>query len=430
MSKSKHFSRRQFLAAGAAAVAVPYFVPAKAFGANDRINVAYIGTGRRAKDLRAIPDDMQAVALADVNMKRLQDWRESSWGKKQGIQENRLYQDYREMLELDEVDAVIISTPDHWHALNSIHAMKAGKDVYVEKPMTLTIREGRLMVDTARKLGRICQVGTQQRSSRENRIACALVRDGRIGNVHTVHAANYPSPWECDLPEEKTPEHIDWDMWNGPVERRGYNEKLYLPRVGQGGHEWGWISFRPYSGGEMTGWGAHGFDQIQWALGKDNTSPVKIWPVPDSEPDFDGIHRGPRCHVHMEYADGTLLKVDGQGAGAGGWFEGDKGEIKIDRTSYASNIKDIGKDLPELPVIQQEGGTAAHIVNWAHAVRTHELPNSDVEICHHSTILCHLGNIARWLGREAKWDSNTETFPGDDEANKYLDRERQAPWTL
>lgn len=429
MKQSKRFSRRTFLAASAAAAA-PMVVPARVFGANDKINLGYIGTGRRSGQLRGVGDDVQVVALADVNLNRMKEWRLGRWGRTYGLEEKDLYQDFREMLARVDLDAVIVGTPDHWHALHAIHAMRAGKDVYVEKPMTLTIREGRLMTETAREHGRMCQVGSQQRTMRANRIGCALVREGRIGKVHTVHAANYPSPWECTLPQEAAPDYLDWDMWCGPTQPRGYNEKLYVPRGGKGGHEWGWISFRPYSGGEMTGWGAHGLDQIQWALGKDHTTPVEVWPELDNVPPDDGIHKGPRCVVCMKYADGTVLRLDGRAGGGGGWFEGEDGEIVIDRGKYSCKPDGLDEPAPELPEIAHEGDTDAHIANWVHSIRTRALPVADVEIGHRSTILCHLGNIARWLRRKAVFDPQTETFPGDDEANALLDRKRRAPWTL
>ena len=430
MTARRKPTRRHFLAAAAAAVAAPYFVPARAFGANDRVNIGYIGCGRRADGLRGVPGDAHVIALADVNKQRLQDWAKGKLGRDYGITDDKLFQDYREMLGLEDLDAVIISSPDHWHALHSIHAMEAGKDVYVEKPMTLTIREGRLMVDAARAHGRICQVGSQQRTMQENRVACALVRAGRIGKVHTVHTENYPSPWECTLTEEEAPEYINWCMWCGPTQYRGYHEKLYTPRGGQQGQEWGWISFRPYSGGEMTGWGAHGLDQIQWALGMDASGPVAVWPLLDQEPAFDGVHQGPRYPVHMRYANGTVVKLDNQGAPGGGWFEGDEGELKIDRGRYVIKPDTLDDALPELEPLSFVGDTNEHIANWIQCIRTRQTPNADVEIGHRSTTVCHLGNISCWLKREITWDPVTETFPGDDEANSYLDRERRAPWTL
>ena len=420
-------TRRQFLLAASAAV-TPLVVPRRVFGANDRINVGWIGCGRRAGQLQGIPEDAQAVAFADVNIKRAQG--SLRFGRNYGMTKDDCYQDYREMLERDDLDAVIIATPDHWHALNSIHAMNAGKHVYCEKPMTLTIREGRLMVDAARKNNVACQCGSQQRTMEQNRIGCALVREGRIGKVHTVHAACFPTSWECDLPEmDAPPEEVDWDMWCGPTEPRGYHDKLYVPRGGKKGHEWGWISFRTYSGGEMTGWGAHGFDQIQWALGKDDTGPKKIIPQEESPP-FDGVHLGPNNYIDMVYDDGTVMKIDGKAGGGGGWFQGENGEVKIDRGKYACKPESLDDELPPLPASSHTGDTDMHIANWLHCARTGIRPNADVEIGHRSSTVCHLANIARWLKRELTWDPDTETFPGDDEASSYIDRDRRAPWVL
>ncbi len=431
MSNTPRLTRRTFLkhstAVTAAAIA-PMIIPSSAFGANDRVNVGYIGTGRRGGQLRGLPSDTAVIALADCNIKRPERWKRSSWGKEKGVK--KCFQDYREMLEMKSLDAVIVASPDHWHALHSIHAMNAGKHVYCEKPMTLTIREGRCMVDAARKNNVVCQCGSQQRTMEKNRIGCALVREGRIGKVHTVHAACFPTSWECTLPEmDAAPEEIDWDMWCGPTEPRGYNDKLYVPRGGKKGHEWGWISFRRYSGGEMTGWGAHGFDQIQWALDKDDTGPTKIIPREDG-PAFDGVHLGPNNYIDMVYDDGTVMKIDGKAGGGGGWFEGEDGEVKIDRGKYACKPDTLDDEMPPLPASSHTGDTDEHIANWLHCARTGERPNADVEIGHRSSTVCHLGNIARWLKRELTWDPVTETFPGDDEANSYLDRDRRAPWTI
>lgn len=425
-----NLSRRQFMAGMTAAVA-PMILPRTVFGANDRINVGWIGCGRRGGQLQGLPADARAAAFSDVNISRARSWAKGKFGRRYDVNPAKdAYQDYREMLERDDLDAVIVATPDHWHALNAIDAMNKGKHVYCEKPMTLTIREGRLMVEAARKNKVACQCGSQQRTMEANRIGCALVRAGRIGKVHTVHAACFPTSWECTLPEEdKAPEEIDWDMWCGPTEPRGYHKKLYVPRGGKLGHEWGWISFITYSGGEMTGWGAHGFDQIQWALNKDHTGPTKITPLEES-PRFDGIHLGPNNYINMEYADGTVMKIDGNAGGGGGWFEGEDGEIKIDRGSYKCKPDSLDDVLPELPESSHTGDTNEHIANWLHCARTGDKPNADVEIGHRSSTVCHLGNIARWLKRELVWDPETETFPGDDEANSYLDRKRRAPYTL
>ncbi len=425
MAEPKRLTRRQLLRKGAttaaAGFAAPYFVPSHVLaapgrpGANDKIGLGFIAVGRRAGGLRgmvtkSIKDGhaAQIVAVSDVHTDRMDSFCGSATWKK--------YQDYRKLLEDKDVDGVIISTPDHWHALNSIHAMQAGKDVYIEKPMTLTIREGRLMVDAARKHKRICQTGSQQRSMSQCRFGCELIRNGRIGKLKLVHGANYPSPFDTPKhPAESVPDGLDWDMWCGPTEPRPYNKKLYLPRP----HPTGWISYRPYSGGEMTGWGAHGLDIIQWALGTDKSGPTEVWPVGE----------GLTCEVRFRYANGLEVHLDGKASGGGGLFEGEKGKILVVRRKYRTWPESIGKTPIRSDEVHLEK-SEDHMGNWFDCMRSRKLPIADVEIGHRSSTMCHLGNIARWTGRKLKWDPEKERFLGDDEANKLIDRTRRAPYVL
>jgi predicted dehydrogenase len=416
MGKSKKVSRRGFLTQSTrlalAGVAAPCIIPSGVLasagepGANDRIGIGFIGVGRRAQQLMGLPKGAEIVAISDVHQQRLD---EVAKGKKY-----RTYKDYRKMLESSDVDAVIIATPDHWHALNSIHACQAGKDVYCEKPMSLTIREGRAMVEAVRKHKRIFQTGSQQRSMDACRFGCELVRNGRIGKIHTVHADNYPSPWECDLPPQPVPDGLDWDMWLGQTPLRPYHIDIYLPRAKPG-----WISFRPWSGGEMTGWGAHGLDLIQWALGMDESGPVELWPEGE----------GLKCPVTFRYANGIVVKLDGKGPHGGGLFVGDKGEIMIDRGKYKTTPDALAKDpLKDSDIHLYKSND--HMRNWVDCIRSRQLPIADVEIGHRSTAMCHLGNIARWAGRKLQWDPVKERFVGDEEANKFVERPMRAPWTL
>ena len=427
-------TRRRFLKsqiAAAGAVAVPYFVPSGALasadqpGANDRIGVGYIGVGRRAGQLMNLPPEGRIVAAADVYLKRA----EETAAKYKGA----AYQDYRKMLESKDVDAVVLATPDHWRALTAIDACQAGKDIYAEKPMTLTIREGRLMVQAVRKYNRVFQTGSQQRSMAVNRLACELIRNGRIGKVHTVIGSNYPSPWEGNLPGQPVPDGLDWDMWCGPVEPVPYNEDLYSPRANPG-----WISLRPFSGGEVTGWGAHGLDQVQWALGMDETGPVEIWaegdkfdaPVysePESRARGDKVCKTPS--VFMRYANGVLLKLGDEGPGGGGVFIGDKGKITIDRGKLSSDPEEIARQPIEDSDVHLYKSDN-HMQNWFDCIKSRQRPVADVAIGHSSTTLCHLANIARWLGRSAEWDPVKEVFPDDDEANAHLDRRRRKAYQL
>ncbi len=434
MKDTKKVSRRAFLRRStkwtAVAVAAPYFVPSSAFGANDRVGIAYIGLGRRARQLMKLPRKTEVVACSDIYEKRMKAFCASRFGRKA-----KAYADYRELLEDKNVDGIITASPDHWHALVSIHACQAGKDVYVEKPMTVTVEEGRVMVTAARKYNRIVQVGSQQRSTVENQVACELIRQGVLGKIKVIHGANFPSPWECELPAEEVPEGLDWERWLGPTPPRPYHTDLYLPRAEERrddkGRRLGWISFRTWSGGEMTGWGAHGLDQMQCALGMDETGPVEVWPELEG---WKGPEKWPEgasltCPVSFRYADGTLVKLDGKGAGGGGIFVGEKGTINLGRGKFSLEPL----DLVEEKVRKKKtfgDPTAIHIANWVKCMRTRELSVADVAIGHRSTTMCHLGNIARWTGRRLKWDPEREIFPDDKEANALLSRPMREPWTL
>ena len=419
-------TRRRFLkrtaGATAALATAPQIIPASAFGANERIGIGFIAMGRRAKqlysDLRTVQREanVETVAVSDLYDERMN---KAPVGRKWAK-----YPDYRKLLEDKNVDAVIVATPDHWHAINSIHAMEAGKDVYVEKPMTLTIREGRAMVNAARKFKRIVQVGSQQRSMPQNALGCKLIRDGALGKVHTIHGANYPSPWECELPAQEIPEGLNWDMWFGRTDPRPYHIDLFLPRAqnrkDEKGRRLGWISFRPWSGGEMTGWGAHGLDQIQCALGMDESGPVEMWAE-----EGDSVTRP----VSFRYANGTTVLLDGTSGGGGGIFEGEQGSIRIDRAKLDSKPADLTEDaLAECK--ERPYKTGDHMKNWLDCIRSREVPIADVAIGHRSTSMCHLGNIARWVGRKLVWDPEKECFPGDDDANSYIERPMRAPWQI
>ncbi|MBM3335961.1 Gfo/Idh/MocA family oxidoreductase [Candidatus Sumerlaeota bacterium] len=432
MDDLRKLSRRNFLAGGATAaaggLAAPHLVPASALaapgrpGPNDRIGVGYIGVGRRGMQLSGLPAAGQIVGVCDIDRNRAQ----AAAARLQCPP----YTDYRKMLEAKDVDAVLVATPDHWHALVCIRACQAGKDVYCEKPLGLTVREGRAMLDAARKYGRVFQVGMQRRSSSAYRIGCALAREGRLGKVHTVIGPNYPSPWLSKLPAQPVPDGLDWDVWCGQTEPVPFNQDIYIQRARPG-----WISLQPYSGGEMTGTGAHTLDIVHWALGADHTGPVEVWaeggklePVVYSAPE-DRNRGDAHCsrghQVAFRYANGVTMKLDDA---TQDWvFLGDKGKMTI------ANEK-ITTDPPEIAAEALKGvkkdGPASHLQNWLDCIKSRERPNADVEIGHCSTTVCHLGNIARWVGRKLRWDHEKEIFPGDDEANGYLERPMRKPYEL
>ncbi len=433
MRRRRLFTRRQALGRASrviAGLAVPLIAPRGLLGSarqappSDRIGIGYIGCGRRSQNLRGLPREARIVAAADCYLPRA----ESVVKKLNG----QAFQDYRKLLELHEVDALIIASPDHWHALHTIHACQAGKDVYVEKPLSLTIREGRLMVEAARKYKRIVQCGSQQRSMAANRRACEIVRNGLLGRIHTVIGYNYPSPWECRFPGEPVPEGLDWDLWCGPTDPVPFHPDIFAPRTRPG-----WISFRPWSGGEMLGWGAHGLDQVQWALGMDSSGPVEVWtegepfrPPTYTEPAprelGEAITRVPK--VRFLYPGGIVLKLD-DGPMGGAVFVGEKGKLVVDRGKFAATPEGLAEEpLPAGRIRLYVSND--HIGNWFECMSSRKLPVADVELAHRAATVGHLGNIARWIGRKLRWDPVREVFPDDAEANAYLDRPRRRGFEL
>lgn len=443
MKKTSTVSRRHFLrhaaTATAAGVALPYFVPSGVLaangqpGANDRINLGVIGMGRRAGDLvreAARLTDARLMAFADLNLQR---------AKAESAKNNNCFacQDYRQLLERKDVDAVITATPEHWRSNICIHACQAGKDLYVEKPMTLTIREGRLMVEAARKYKRVFQIGSQQRSDWTDIAGCEFIRGGGLGKIKKAYCWNYPTPWECALPEEPVPAGLDWDMWCGPTEKVPYNKDLYQPRANPG-----WLSFRRYSGGEMTGWGAHGFDMMQYALGMDESGPLDIWTegpkfqtvtYTKSESKKRGDETTNKPKVFFRYAGDIVMElVDKTPDGVkppsfGGIIVGEKGTFTIDRGRISSDPEELALDILKK---RPRGYNGSHIADWLSCIKSRKNPRADVEIGHRASTVCHLGNIARWTGRKLKWDPVKEVFPDDQEANGHLDRVRRQPWEL
>lgn len=441
MSGLRGISRRRFLkhtsvvAAGVAAA--PYAIPSGVLaapgqpGANDRIGIAFIGTGRRAnqmlgdlRNLPSLPGEVRLVALSDVWPKKcheyIKSYQEQVFGPKGGKTgaDYAVYQDYRELLERNDVDAVIVTTVDHWHALPAIHACQAGKDVYGEKPLTLTIAEGRAMVNAVRKYGRVFQTGTQQRSYLRNRQGCELVRNGRLGKIKEVICTNYGSSKPCsayDLPTEPVPDGLDWDRWCGQTEPRPFSTHIYLTY-----NDPGWQRLREYSGGLMTNWGAHGLDMVQWALGTDDTGPVEITPHGN---EFNS-------QVSFRYASGVVVKLqtDDRVLG-GGHFVGEKGELVMTRGKFNTVPVSISQErIGDSDVRLYKSDN--HLQNFIDCIKSRERCAADVEIGHRTATICHLCGIARRLGRTLRWDPEQETFPGDDEANTYLDRPKRAPYGL
>ena len=293
--------------------------------ANDRIIIGFIGCGNRAKQLMdQVPPPGHIVAVADCYLKRANDAvkeKQTKWN---------VYQDYREMLDKEKLDAVVVATPDHARTGIAIRACMAGKDVYAEKPLTAYIAEGRALVNAARKYNRVFQVGSQQRTMERNRVACEFVRNGGLGKLSYVQGLAYGGPKRyTGLPEEPVPETDNWDVWCGPTEKRPFNNAL----------QFAWMQWRDYSGGDMTNWGAHGVDQIQWALGMSHSGPVELWPVTP----------GTNGNVSMRYANGVEVRMEltrPHGPEGGGIFVGEHGKLEINRNKFTTNPPDLIPNAP------------------------------------------------------------------------------------
>lgn len=411
--------RRSFLKSAALGASAPLFVPADVLGRNggtaagDEIRVGVVGTGSRARQLMSqLRAPGRLVAIADCYLKRMID------AEKQIGQELPKYQNYEQMFEREQLDAVIIATTDHGRSLPCIRACQAGLDVYAEKPLTAYVQEGRQVVQAARKYNRIFQVGTQQRTMELNRFCCDFVLNGGLGDIKLVQALNYGSsrryPGDMKLDQQPVPQGDDWDMWCGPTEMRPFNEKL----------QFGWMQWWDYSGGAMTNWGAHGVDQIQSALGMSHTGPRELWPV---EPGSG--------KVAMKYANGLMVRFElEKGPNGGAIFTGSKAKMEINRNRFATNPEGFVLDAPsgeQQAKWEGPGWTAGpHLDNWLDCIRSRNEPNADVEVGHRSITVCHLVNITRELNRRLVWNPETEQFEGDDEANAKLTRPRRKGYEL
>lgn len=415
----------------AAAVAAPAIVPGSALGAagrpapSERITLGFIGTGKMAGDyhlaeLLKFPD-VQAVAVCDVDTNRRLHAKkrvEDAYRQKSGFKGCADYNDFRELLAHKDIDAVVIATPDHWHAIPLIEACKAGKDVYCEKPLTLTIAEAKRCIEAARKHDRVVQTGSQQRSSVFGpfRKACELVRSGRLGKIQRVTVGvGEPSKW-CDLWREEMEPGLDWEMWLGYAPHRPYHSIL-SPR-GVHKHFPLWRAYREYSGGGMTDMGAHHFDIAQWALDMDSSGPVKVIPPED-----------PKAEHGVRYIYSNGIEMEHVKSPDGCVFYGANGKLHITRERLTSEPESIVKEplgANEVHLFESPG----HHRNWIDCIRSRKRPICDVEIGARSATVCHLGNLAYWNHWTLNWDPAQWRFVDDAEANTWLDRPRRDPWQL
>ena len=431
MRRRKKISRRQFLkrAAGvtAGAMAFPYVVPSSALGKvgtvapSDRIVMGVIGTGLQGvSDMRSFLNinEVQVVAVCDVDRVH-RDQAKQVVDQMYGNNDCAAYNDFRAVTRRSDIDAVLIATPDHWHTLPAVDAAKHGQDLFVEKPLTLTIQEGRVLSDTVRRYSRVLQTGSQQRSNRNFRFACELVRNGRLGKLHTVRVTipgNNRTTGPTWTPQP-VPEGFDYDFWLGPAPWQPYHEQRCH------------YQFRfilDYSGGQVTNWGAHYLDIAQWALGMDDSGPVEI--TGHGEFPTSGLFTtATKVDFRCTYADGVELTC--MTGGQGVRFEGTDGWVFVNReiieAGPASLVQErIGPD--EIHLYESRD----HKQNFLDCIRLRKKPIADVEIGHRSATLCHLGNIAMLRGSTLRWNPDREEFKGDDAANRMRSRPMRLPSTL
>lgn len=461
-NSASRWDRRRWLktvGASAVGVALPSIVPASVLGANapsNRVNLGLIGCGHQSQ--RIVPsflahDDARIVAVCDVNKSgtgyyypdqvlgrdTAQRWVEEHYasqarnGQYKGCDS---YSDFRDLLARDDIDAVVIVVPDHWHALIAIAAMRAGKDVYCEKPLALTIRQGRAMVNAVREYGRVFQVGAQFRSSPAIRHACELVRNGRLGEIKTVRTWVAPNSFEGPGPgwqPQPIPDGFDHAFWLGPAAETPFHKERNFFR---------WRYIRDYSNGQTTNYGAHTNDIAQWGLGMDGTTPVEF---EDNGSEFlpagSMFDTAVKTAFRARYANGIELICETRNSAAAK-FEGTEGRLEItlggSLKTYPENLKDsvIGPDEIHLPKSNpahtkhvRDDVDADHAGNFVQAVKAQKDPLEPVEAGHSSVSLCILGSIAQLTKRRFTWDPEKE-LSDDAEVNGMLDREMREPWKL
>ncbi|MBK7710964.1 MAG: Gfo/Idh/MocA family oxidoreductase [Bacteroidales bacterium] len=463
MEKSKSsISRRKFLHSSLKASlissfalgGIPTIIPSGMFGKNapgNRINIGQIGFGRIAMthDLAATLnyEEAMVVAVADLDSGRAlkgKHFIEEYYSRKTGkssYMDVKIYEDYRKMLQNPEIDAVIISTPDHWHAQPAIEAALAGKDIYLQKPTSLTIKEGRLLSDVVKRKKVILQVGTQQRSMPQFRIAAELVRNGRIGKLETVKIGLPGDPSGPAAPEMPVPGNLNYDMWLGSTPSVYYTEMRVHPQNSITDRP-GWLRCEQFGAGMITGWGQHHFDSAAWGMDTELTGPVMI----------DAVAQFPKSglwDVHgdfmakAEYRNGITMLTSG-GYPNGVRYEGTDGWIFVTRGSYTASPSDpVTKTNNSEALAASDPGIFNSVIkeneihlyesdeqhgNWLNCIKSRKEPISPVEAGHRACTVCLLTHISMKLGRKLNWDPDKELFLNDDEANLMLSRKQRYPY--
>jgi predicted dehydrogenase len=436
-------SRREFLK-GAVIAGFPTIVPSTVFGQSapsNMVQVGQIGCGRIARGSEMVgvlknSAVARYVAVCDLDTVRIADAKqniESAYAKKFGSDKYaalKTYRDYHEMLEDKSIDAVCISTPDHWHAQPAMEAALAGKDVYLQKPASLTIMEGRQMADVVKRTGRILQLGSQQRSDPRFRTACELVRNGRIGKIQEIFIGLPVDPSGDEEAKTSVPSNLNYDAWLGSTPEVYYTEKRVHPQSPNLKVRYdrpGWLRCEQFGAGMITGWGAHHIDIAHWAMDTEYSGPVEI--VASAEFPKKGlwdVHGS--YHVKMTYANGAAVYIS-EKYPTGVKFIGETGWIWVTRGSYgASNPEWLKVGTKDNEPHLHASPNNDHHLDWLTSIKTRKEPAAPAEVGHRSCSACLVAHAAMKLNRPLKWDPTKERFLHDDEANSLLSRKQRAPY--
>jgi predicted dehydrogenase len=427
MSGKSGMTRRSFMkTAGGALAAGVAFRSASVLGANEKIGLGFIGVGGRGGfhlSQFSKMDDVNVIAVADASKPK----RDAAVARVKNAK-IQAFEDYRKLLELKDIDAVVVATPDHWHAIPTILACQAGKDVYVEKPTAHNVRESRAMVQAARKYDRVVQLGTQHRSGPTWIQAVDLVKSGKIGKVSLVRS------WNCwdtksihadmgNPPDSDPPPGVNYDLWLGPAKKRPFNPRHF---------DFYFYYFWEYSGGMLSAWGVHLFDVVTWAMGPTITSVTTVggklvYNDARDTPDTAGILFECPKYLHTYEVRHGNGKDPWGGMDHGIEFYGTEGAIWINRNGYTLFPESDRKSSMFVP---DRGQDEPHKRNWLDCIRSRKRPNADIELGHLGSVPGFLGNIAYRVGRKIKWDGEQETIPGDPEAERLLGREYREPYVL
>ena len=450
--------RRNFITKVSATSAItflaPSILPSGVYGktkANNKINIGQIGCGRiaRSHDMPGVMqyENARLIAVCDVDINRMKDAKklvENYYYNKTGsnnVVDVKMYEDYKELLQNKDIDAVVISTPDHWHAQPAIEAALAGKDIYLQKPTSLTVEEGRILSDVIQKKGTILQVGTQQRSMPQFRIAAELVRNGRIGKLHTVKIGLPGDPSGPEAFKMAVPSNLNYDMWLGQTPLMDYTEIGVHPKEGYSRP--GWLRIEQFGAGMISGWGQHHYDSAAWGMDTELTGPVSVQAVAE-------FPKSGLWNVHgdfmsrAEYENGITMYTSSGGYTNGIKYIGSDGWIFVSRGSYTASASDpvaanksskaldasdpkilssvIGPNEIQLYKSDEQHG------NWLDCIESKKPPISTVEIGHRACSVCLITHISMKLNRKLNWNPKTEKFINDDEANSMLTRSQRKPF--